>query len=116
MTNVIGVVQGESEFVVIVGGHYDTAKLDGFSFVGANDGGSSAAFLLEMARRVNRLQAPSLWEQRCMEVSALENHTVARSDARAWRAARKPTLRNMAENAGPGLAHILSEAFNELWR
>jgi len=36
--------------VVMVGGHYDTAKLDGFPFVGANDGGSSAAFLLEMAR------------------------------------------------------------------
>ncbi|MHB8656138.1 MAG: M28 family peptidase [Terriglobia bacterium] len=50
MTNIIGVIQGDSDFVVMVGGHYDTAKLDGFSFVGANDGGSSAAFLLEMAR------------------------------------------------------------------
>lgn len=50
MTNIIGVIQGESDLVVMVGGHYDTAKLDGFPFVGANDGGSSAAFLLEMAR------------------------------------------------------------------
>lgn len=50
MTNIIGVIQGDSDLVVMVGGHYDTAKLDGFPFVGANDGGSSAAFLLEMAR------------------------------------------------------------------
>jgi len=50
MTNVIGVVRGESPTVFILAGHYDTARLDGVRFVGANDGGSSAAFLLEMAR------------------------------------------------------------------
>ncbi len=59
MTNLIGVFQGERPAVVMVAGHYDTAKLNGFFFVGANDGGSSAAFLLGMARvlahRKNRL-------------------------------------------------------------
>jgi Zn-dependent M28 family amino/carboxypeptidase len=50
MTNVIGVVRGERTTVLILAGHYDTARLDGMRFVGANDGGSSAAFLLEMAR------------------------------------------------------------------
>jgi len=59
LTNIIGVVGGASSTVVIVGGHYDTARLEGVHFVGANDGGSSAAFLLEMARvlgsRRNRL-------------------------------------------------------------
>jgi len=50
MKNIIGVIQGGSNSVVMVGGHYDTAKLDGVSFLGANDGGSSAAFLLEMVR------------------------------------------------------------------
>ncbi len=59
MTNLIGVFLGETPSVVMVAGHYDTAKLNGLSFVGANDGGSSAAFLLEMARvlahRKNRL-------------------------------------------------------------
>lgn len=50
MTNIIGVIQGDSDSVVMVGGHYDTAKLDSEFFVGANDGGSSTAFLLEMAR------------------------------------------------------------------
>ena len=50
MTNVIGVLRGEKPTVVILAGHYDTATVDGIRFVGANDGGSSAAFLLEMAR------------------------------------------------------------------
>jgi Zn-dependent M28 family amino/carboxypeptidase len=50
MTNIIGVFQGDSDFIVVIGGHYDTAKLAGVTFVGANDGGSSAAFLLELAR------------------------------------------------------------------
>jgi len=54
MTNLVGIVQGESPTVVILAGHYDTAKLDGVRFVGANDGGSSAGFLLEMARVLSR--------------------------------------------------------------
>ena len=59
MTNVIGIIPGESPSVVVVGGHYDTARLEGTRFVGANDGGSSTALLLELARvlarRKNRL-------------------------------------------------------------
>jgi len=50
MTNVIGVLHGENPTVVILAGHYDTATINGVRFGGANDGGSSAAFLLEMAR------------------------------------------------------------------
>jgi Zn-dependent M28 family amino/carboxypeptidase len=44
---------------LIIGGHYDTKLFKDFTFVGANDGGSSAAFLIELARalkpRANRL-------------------------------------------------------------
>jgi Zn-dependent M28 family amino/carboxypeptidase len=54
MTNLIGVLRGESPTVVILAGHYDTATIDGVRFVGANDGGSSAAFLLEMVRVLSR--------------------------------------------------------------
>jgi glutaminyl-peptide cyclotransferase len=50
MTNVIGVIPGERSSVVVIGGHYDTARLEGIRFVGANDGGSSTALLLELAR------------------------------------------------------------------
>ena len=35
---------------IVIGGHYDTKLFHEFPFVGANDGGSSAAFLLELAR------------------------------------------------------------------
>ncbi len=35
---------------IVIGGHYDTKLFREFSFVGASDGGSSAAFLLELAR------------------------------------------------------------------
>lgn len=48
MTNVIGVIPGESRDIIMLAGHYDTKRIT--HFVGANDGASSAAFLLEMAR------------------------------------------------------------------
>ena len=62
MTNVIGVIHGENPTVVILAGHYDTATINGVRFVGANDGGSSAAFLLEMARVLsNRKNTLTYW-------------------------------------------------------
>ena len=62
MTNVIGVIHGENPTVVILAGHYDTAAINGVRFVGANDGGSSAAFLLEMARILsNRKNTFTYW-------------------------------------------------------
>ncbi len=62
MTNLIGEFQGETPSVVMIAGHYDTAKLNGVSFVGANDGGSSAAFVLEMARVLaHRKNTPTYW-------------------------------------------------------
>jgi glutaminyl-peptide cyclotransferase len=35
---------------IVIGGHYDTKLFHDFPFVGASDGASSAAFVLEMAR------------------------------------------------------------------
>jgi glutaminyl-peptide cyclotransferase len=35
---------------LIIAGHYDTKRFKDITFVGANDGGSSAAFLIELAR------------------------------------------------------------------
>jgi glutaminyl-peptide cyclotransferase len=35
---------------LIIAGHYDTKRFREFAFVGANDGGSSTAFLIELAR------------------------------------------------------------------
>ena len=53
MTNVIGAFRGGSDGLIVLAGHYDTARLNDVSFVGANDGGSSAAFLLEVARALS---------------------------------------------------------------
>jgi Zn-dependent M28 family amino/carboxypeptidase len=50
MTNLIAKFPGTKSKVVMVTGHYDTKRFDGFRFVGANDGASSAALLLELAR------------------------------------------------------------------
>ncbi len=50
MTNLIAKLPGTRSQVVMVAGHYDTKRFDNFTFVGANDGGSSAALLLELAR------------------------------------------------------------------
>jgi Zn-dependent M28 family amino/carboxypeptidase len=51
--NIIGKTRaqrGGAANVVVVGSHYDTKSFERFRFVGANDGGSSAGVLLEMAR------------------------------------------------------------------
>jgi glutaminyl-peptide cyclotransferase len=53
MTNLIAKFPGSGRETVIVAGHYDTKRFDDFRFVGANDGGSSAALLVELARVLN---------------------------------------------------------------
>jgi len=58
MTNVIARIPGGRPSVVMVAGHYDTLRVTGFTFAGANDGGSSAAFLLELARILGRRKNP----------------------------------------------------------
>jgi len=50
MVNLIATIPGASRNRLIIAGHYDTKKFREFPFVGANDGGSSAAFLIELAR------------------------------------------------------------------
>jgi Zn-dependent M28 family amino/carboxypeptidase len=50
MTNLIAKFRSSRRETVIVAGHYDTKRFEKFRFLGANDGGSSAALLLELAR------------------------------------------------------------------
>ncbi len=50
MTNVVVTIPGTRPEVILLSGHYDTKYFPDFPFVGANDGGSSTALLLEMAR------------------------------------------------------------------
>jgi glutaminyl-peptide cyclotransferase len=50
MNNIIAKVRGTSGKLVVLSGHYDTMLSRDMKFVGANDGGSSAGFLLELGR------------------------------------------------------------------
>jgi glutaminyl-peptide cyclotransferase len=54
MANIVGVVPGRRSEAILVGGHYDTKWFSNIRFVGANDGGSSTALLLELARQLGR--------------------------------------------------------------
>jgi Zn-dependent M28 family amino/carboxypeptidase len=52
MVNIRATLPGtdQSGARIVIGGHYDTKRFEEFPFVGASDGASSAAFLLELAR------------------------------------------------------------------
>jgi Zn-dependent M28 family amino/carboxypeptidase len=50
MVNMLAVVKGTRDGIIALSNHYDTKLFDGFSFVGANDGGSTTAWMIEMAR------------------------------------------------------------------
>jgi glutaminyl-peptide cyclotransferase len=52
MANVVAVLPGRRPDVILIGGHYDTKWFRELTFVGANDGGSSTALLIELARRL----------------------------------------------------------------
>ena len=50
MVNLIATIPGATKDRLIISGHYDTKRFREFRFVGASDGGSSAAFLIELGR------------------------------------------------------------------
>lgn len=60
MKNIVGELKGQRNDVVIIAGHYDTKLQPGF--VGANDGGSSTAAVLEIARTLSKTRpAYTIW-------------------------------------------------------
>src|SRR5262245_22869459 len=61
MVNIRAIRPGSRPTTIAVVGHYDTKVFD-FSFVGANDGGSSAAWLLEMVRATSDLKLQNTLE------------------------------------------------------
>jgi glutaminyl-peptide cyclotransferase len=50
MVNLVATIPGARSERLLIAGHYDTKRVREFRFVGANDGGSSTAFLIELAR------------------------------------------------------------------
>jgi Zn-dependent M28 family amino/carboxypeptidase len=62
MTNIIAKFPGSSDPIIVISGHYDTYDRPGLRFVGANDGGSSTGFLLELARALaGRPRRHTVW-------------------------------------------------------
>jgi len=62
MANVVGAVKGNRPGVIILGTHYETKYFPGFEFVGANDGGSTTAWMIEMARALGpEREGRSVW-------------------------------------------------------
>jgi len=59
MFNIRAVHAGTRPSIISLAGHYDTKLFDEFKFVGASDGASSAAWLLEMARVTTTLKLDS---------------------------------------------------------
>jgi len=62
MVNIRARRPGSKPTVIAVTGHYDTKLFEGIRFVGANDGGSSAAWLLEFARCTKDLKLDNTLE------------------------------------------------------
>jgi Zn-dependent M28 family amino/carboxypeptidase len=62
LVNLIATIPGASKDRLIIAGHYDTKLIREFRFVGANDGGSSAAFLVEFARVLKARKNPLTME------------------------------------------------------
>jgi hypothetical protein len=62
MVNLVAVVEGTKPGAIVLGNHYDTKHFTDFTFVGANDGGSTTAFMLEAARMFGpRREGHPLW-------------------------------------------------------
>ncbi len=57
MRNIIANFRGSSGRAIVITGHFDTKPMPGSVFLGANDGGSSTGFLLELARVVNSMSS-----------------------------------------------------------
>ncbi len=58
MVNLLATIPGARKERIVFTGHYDTKLFREFRFVGASDGGSSAAFLLELARALKGRRNP----------------------------------------------------------
>lgn len=58
MVNLLVTIPGARKDRLVIAGHFDTKLFREFRFVGASDGGSSAAFLLELARVLKARRNP----------------------------------------------------------
>lgn len=125
MKNIVARFPGTSGKAVAITGHYDTKALPGRRFVGANDGGSSTGFLLEMARtlsaRPRRHDVYLVWfdgEEAMVQWSEADSLYGSRQLVRRWR--RDGTLERLTalinvDMIGDKELGIVREAHSTLW-
>jgi Zn-dependent M28 family amino/carboxypeptidase len=58
MSNLVATIPGARKDRIVIAGHYDTKRFSQFRFLGANDGGSSGAFLIEIGRVLKARKNP----------------------------------------------------------
>jgi len=123
MANVVAMLPGRRPDVILVGGHYDTKLFREFPFVGANDGGSSSALLLQLARRLHaRPREFTYWvawfdgEEAREEWTATDGLYGSRRMADdLQRAGRLPRAVLVADMIGDRNLSIRREAFSTPW-
>lgn len=125
MKNIIAKFSGTSGKAVAVTGHYDTKSMPGRVFVGANDGGSSTGFLLELARtlsvRPRRHDVYLVWfdgEEAIVQWSESDSLYGSRHLARRW--GEDGTLRRLialinVDMIGDRDLGLVREAHSTLW-
>ena len=62
MTNLVAEIKGNTPGTILLTNHYDTKYMPDITFLGANDGGSTTAWMIEMARAIGpKRNGRTLW-------------------------------------------------------
>ena len=123
MANVVARLPGRRPEVVVLAGHYDTKLFKSFRFVGANDGGSSAALLIELARRLAKAPREyTLWLVWFDGEEAFESWTATDSlygsrhlAAELARTGRLPRALVLMDMIGDRDLNIRRDTYSTLW-
>ncbi len=123
MGNVLAVIPGRRPDVILIAGHYDTKWFRDITFVGANDGGSSAGLLIEIARRLReRPREYTYWVAWFDGEEARENWTATdslygsrRMAAELGKSRRLPSAVIVADMIGDRDLGIRREAGSASW-
>ena len=123
MANVVARLPGRRPDVVVLAGHYDTKLFKSFRFVGANDGGSSAALLIELARRLAKAPREyTLWLVWFDGEEAFESWTATDSlygsrhlAAELARTGRLPRALVLVDMIGDRDLNIRRDTYSTLW-
>jgi glutaminyl-peptide cyclotransferase len=126
MNNIIAKFPGKKDGIIVVAGHYDTLYSLPKTFVGANDGGSSTAVLLELADqfRGKQLDGYSVWllwtdgEEAFVKWTDTDSVYGSRQLAQRWQqdgTARKIKAFILVDMVGDADLDILKDTMSTPW-